>query len=327
MTRGFAIMPLVLAALALGFCWHIAVGAKSVPLVTVFEALTNYDQSIFDHAVIYNLRLPRAIFAVVAGASLSVAGALMQGITRNPLADPGILGLMIGASFAVVMTFGYFSFSQVAFMPLVAAGGALVAAVLVWGIALAAPGGATPLTLVLSGAAISTFLGAIITMVHLLDEDSYIEMRVWLTGSLTGARMDILYWALPWVVGGMALALTLARQVTALAMGEDTANGLGVDVVRLKSLAMISVVVLTGSAVSIVGPLGFIGLVIPHVVRLFVGADYRLIVPYSAAVGALYLLLIDIVARIVLAPIEISTGIVTAMLGGPFFVWLVRARL
>jgi len=320
-------MPLVLGLLVLAFGWHISVGTKPVSFSIIYQALTDFDKTVFDHIIIQKLRLPRALIAVAAGASLSVAGALMQGVTRNPLADPGLLGLLAGASFAVVMTYGYFNYSQIGYLPGVAAIGALLAAVLVWGIASAAPSGSTPLTLILSGVSVSAFLAAIITMVHLIDEEAYDEIRVWLTGSLSGNRLNIFYWALPWIIGGLALALTIARQVTALAMGDDTATGLGVDVARLKALALLAVIVLTAASVSIAGPMGFIGLIIPHVVRLFVGADYRLIIPYSAVVGAIYLLIVDIAARMVLSPVEISTGIVTAMLGGPFFVWLVRMRL
>lgn len=320
-------MPFVLAGLVLGFMWHISVGAKSVPLSTVFEALTAYDSTVFEHVIIHNLRLPRAIIAAFAGASLAVAGALMQGITRNPLADPGILGLLVGASFAVVMMVGVFHVVGSGWIPLIAALGALGAAVLVWGFAGAAPGGATPLTLVLSGSAITAFLGAFITLANLMDDESFESLRVWLSGSLAGRNIDVFYWSLPWMAGGLLLALGIARQVTALAMGDDTAAGLGVDVTRLKMLAMLAVIALTAAAVSIAGPLGFVGLVIPHVVRLFFGADYRLIVPYSVIIGAIYLLLVDIVARMALAPTEISTGIVTAALGAPFFIWLVRARL
>ena len=298
-----------------------------MPLSTVFQALVAPDPELFDHIVIRELRVPRAVLAVVAGSSLAVAGALMQGVTRNPLAEPGILGLMVGASFAVVLAVGVFDLAGPAWLPLIAAAGALGAALLVGLIASAAPGGATPLTLVLAGAAVSALLGAVITAANLIDQDSFENLRVWLNGTLAGHGRDVLGWTAPWLVAGFVVAFGIARQVTALALGDDTAVGLGIRVARLKVLALFAVVALTASAVALAGPLGFVGLVIPHAVRLFVGADYRLIVPYSAVAGAAYLLVVDIAARLVLAPIEIATGIVTALLGGPFFVWLVRARL
>ncbi|EBA13655.1 FecCD family ABC transporter permease [Roseobacter sp. CCS2] len=320
-------MPVILTMMVFAFGWHIAVGAKTVPLADVFTALTSYDRTNFDHVVVVDLRLPRAVYAVLVGASLSVAGALMQGITRNPLAEPGILGLLTGASFVVVLAVGFFRVVDPVWIPLLAAIGATATAALVWGIAAAAPGGSTPLTLVLAGAAITAFLGAFIALANLLDQESFEAMRVWLTGTLAGRSTDVLLWSLPWMIGGLALAFGLARQVTALAMGDDTAVGLGVNVAKIKALAMLAVIALTAASVAIAGPMGFVGLVIPHVARLIVGADYRLIVPFSAALGAVYLLLVDIAARMVLAPVEISTGLVTALLGAPFFVWLVRARL
>lgn len=315
-----------LGCLALAFAWHIAVGAKTIPIFVVFEALIRPDPSLFDHVVIRDLRLPRASIAALVGASLGVAGALMQGVTRNPLADPGILGLMAGAAFAVV-TMLFFGLGSPALIPPVAAAGALVAAVAVWGIATAAPGGATPLTLVLSGAAVTAFLAALTTLANLVDEETFDQIRVWLTGTLAGRSQVVMLWSLPWIVAGLAIALAVARQVTALAMGDETATGLGVDVGRLKALVLFAVVALTAAAVAIAGPMGFVGLVVPHAVRLFVGYDYRVIVPFSAIGGAAFLLVADIAARMVLAPVEVSTGVVTALLGAPFFVWLVRKKL
>ncbi|QBF32541.1 iron ABC transporter permease [Thalassococcus sp. S3] len=318
---------LCLAGVVFAFMWHISLGAKAIPLSTVWQAIMTPRNDVFDHVVVRDLRMPRAIFALSVGAALSVAGALMQGITRNPLAEPGLLGLMAGATFAVIVGIGWLGLAGAAHIPLFAAIGALVGAGLVWIIAGAAPGGATALTLILSGAAVGGFLSAIESAAILLNEDAFSDLRVWMSGSLAGRDMETYLWALPWFAVGLAAAMLIARQVTALAMGEDTAAGLGVDTLKIKSIAMVAVVMLTAAAVSIAGPLGFVGLVIPHVVRLFVGSDYRLIVPFSALVGAGYVVLVDIAARLVLAPVEISTGIVTTMLGAPMFIWLVWARL
>jgi iron complex transport system permease protein len=325
--RAIAALLLGIALLLLAFGWHVSVGAKPVPLRLVGEALLSYDSTIFDHVVIVELRLPRAVFALVTGASLAVAGALMQGVTRNPLAEPGILGLLIGASFAVVLVVGVLDLAPLALIPLVAAAGALATAATVWTIANAAPGGATPLTLVLSGAAITAFLGALVTVASLLDEQTFEELRVWLTGSLAGRQGAVMVWTLPWLVAGFLIAFGVARQVTALAMGEETAIGLGLRVGRLKLLVLASVIALTASAVAIAGPMGFVGLVVPHAVRLFAGQDYRYVIPWSALAGGAYLLVVDVIARTAFAPVEISTGLVTALVGAPVFVWLVRARL
>lgn len=320
-------VPTILALAMLAFAWHISVGARPVALPTVFEALAAFDPEQFDHVVVRDLRLARAIYAGLVGAALAAAGALMQGVTRNPLAEPGILGLMVGASFAVVVGIGYFELAAPIWRPAFAAGGALAAAVIVWTIARLAPGQSGPLTLVLAGTAVTAFLGAVITLVNLLDSQTFRELRVWLTGGFGQRNDPVFYASLPWMIIGFALAMAISRQVTALAMGDDTAAGIGVDVARLKALALTSVIALTAASVAIAGPLGFVGLVIPHVARMLVGADYRLILPFSAAIGAVYLLLVDIFARIAFAPLEISTGLMTALLGAPFFVWLVRARL
>ncbi len=302
---------------------HIAVGAKQLPLSTVFEALLHKNDKVFDHIIIWDLRLPRAILAVVVGAAISVAGALMQGVTRNPLADPGILGLMAGASFAVVTALNLFGISSPVWLPVIAAAGALVAAVVVYGIAVWAPGGATPATLTLSGAAVTAFLGAFISLMHIMNEDGFDQLRVWLTGSLAGRDLGLLIYAGPPLFVALIAGLLLGRQVTVLSMGDEVAAGLGVKTGHLKLMLLAVVVVLTASAVTLAGPLGFIGLVIPHAVRLFAGSDYRLIVPFSALAGAAYLTAVDTVARMALQPQEISTGLVTAMIGAPLFVFLV----
>jgi len=318
---------LSLVAVVFAVLWHISVGAKSIPISVVWEALIAPQYDVFDHLVVRDLRLPRALFAVSVGAALSVAGALMQGVTRNPLAEPSILGLMAGATFAVIIGIGWFELAGTGYIPVFAAGGALIGAIIVWTIASAAPGGATPLTLILSGAAVSGFLYAIESTAILLNEQTFQNFRVWLSGSLSGRDMETYLWALPWLVAGLAAAMFIARQITALAMGEEAAAGLGVNIFRIKCIALTAVVALTAAAVSIAGPMGFIGLVIPHIVRLFLGSDYRLIIPFSAIVGAGYTVVIDIAARTLLAPVEISTGILTTMLGAPIFIWLVRARL
>ncbi len=319
-------LPIGLAVLILLMAVHIAVGAKHLPLATVFEALSARDTGIFDHIIIWDLRLPRALIAMTVGAALSVAGALMQGVTRNPLAEPGILGLLTGASFAVVVTTFVLGPQSSAIIPWIAALGALGAAVLVYLIAYWAPGGPTPLTLTLAGAAITALLGAIISVLHLMNQDNFDNLRVWLSGSLAGRDIDVLMIVGPWIVGALLLSFALARQITVLAMGDEVAKGLGVETGRLKFTLLLVVVVLSAGSVALAGPLGFIGLVIPHVVRLFTGANYRWIVPYSALVGASYLLGVDIIARVAIAPREVSTGIITAMVGAPLFIHLVRQR-
>lgn len=324
--RGWSGLVPLLGVLCGAFVLHIAIGAKMLPVTTVFDALFSFDPQSFDHTIVRGLRLSRAILSIVVGASLAVAGALMQGVTRNPLADPGLLGLTAGASFAVVIAVTVFGMTVMVWIPLVASAGALVVALIVYLIARWVPGGATPLSLTLAGAAVSAFLGALISIAHLLGQDTFENLRVWLTGSLAGRQLDLLIWTGPWLAAAMLGGLVLARDVTLLAMGDDVARGLGVNARLLKIQLLAVVVVLTACSVAIAGPLGFVGLVIPHVVRLYVGADYRWIVPYSALVGGAYLIIVDIVARIAISPREISTGLITAMIGAPLFIYLVSQR-
>jgi iron complex transport system permease protein len=324
--RAWSGVPALLLVLLATFLLHIAVGAKPLPIQTVIDALSGFDSTNFDHVIIRNLRLPRAVIAIVVGASLALAGALMQGVTRNPLADPSLLGLTSGAAFAVVIGTTLFGAASMALIPWIAMLGALGAAAIVYVIARLVPGGATPLSLTLAGAAVSAFLGAIISITHLLNQDTFENLRVWLTGGLAGRDITLLYYVGPWMGIALVGGVLLAPRVTVLAMGDEVAQGLGVRTGLIKAQLLAVVVVLTAGAVALAGPLGFIGLVIPHVVRLYVGSDYRWIVPYAALAGAAYLVSVDIVARVAIPPREISTGIITAMIGAPLFVHLVRQR-
>lgn len=316
-----------MACVLLTLVWHLSVGAKSLPFATVIDAFTQFDAGIFDHIIVRELRLPRALIAALVGASLAVAGALMQGVTRNPLADPGLLGLMAGASLAAVLSVSVFGLETAVWLPLIAAFGALLAAALVWTVAARAPGGATSLSLTLAGAAISGLLGAIISVLHLLDQQTFDILRGWLVGSIGGRGLTELYWSLPWLLAGLIGAVVLAPSVTALAMGDEQAAGLGIQITQRKAQLLACVVMLTAASVALAGPLGFIGLVIPHVVRLFVGSDYRWIVPWSAVFGAAYLLGIDAIARLILRPQDVATGLLTALVGAPLLVYLVRVRI
>lgn len=282
--------------------------------------------AVTDLATLAEMRLPRALAAAATGAALATAGALMQAITGNPLAEPATLGLMAGASSAVIVGIGWIGLAGGGWIPAFAAAGAVGAAGLVWLLAAASPGGARPLTLILSGAAVSAFLGAIDSIALLLDEEAFRSLRTWLAGSFAGADSGRLGWAAPWMAGGLLLAFAIARPLTILALGDETALALGLPVARLRMVAGASVVALTAAAVSVAGLIGFVGLVIPHVVRLFTGGDYARIVPMSALAGAAYLTAVDTVSRILLAPFEISTGLMTAIIGGPVFLWLVRTR-
>lgn len=313
-----ALVVLLLLAFA-----HLGLGARDVPLATLVEALMAYNPEQFEHFIIREMRLPRLLIALVVGAALAVAGALMQGVTLNPLAAPDILGVNLGASLAVVLATA-FGLGSLEALPWFAFSGALFTSLLVYLIGSLGRSGATPLKLTLAGVAVSAFLGAMMSAGHLLHEAGFERLRVWLAGTLAGRDLDVFAAALPYLVVGFVLALLLARQVTALALGADVARGLGIHTARLRILALGCVVLLCGAAVTVTGPIGFIGLVVPHMVRTFAGLDYRWVVPLSALVGAAVLTAADIVARVLLAPQELATGIVTALVGAPIFVALVR---
>lgn len=313
-----ALITLMLLALA-----HLGLGARDLPVATMVEALVAYDPAQFEHFIVQEMRLPRLVIALTVGAALAVAGALMQGITLNPLAAPDILGVNMGAAAAVVAA-TFLGWGGPASLPWFAFAGALVTSVLVYLMGSVGRSGATPLKLTLAGVAVSAFLGALMSVAHLLNEEGFERLRVWLAGTLAGRDPEVFLMALPYLAAGFAIALLVARQITALGLGADVARGLGIHTVRLKLVALASVVLLCGAAVTVTGPIGFIGLVVPHMVRTFAGLDYRWVVPLSAVTGAAVLVAADIVARTLLAPQELATGIVTALVGAPVFVALVR---
>lgn len=306
---------------------HLAMGSKVIAPIDVMSAFAKFDASNFDHIVVREMRLPRMLAAMAIGASLSVAGAIMQGVTRNPLADPGLLGLLSGASFGVVIAAGWFNLGSDAWLPLWAAIGALGAAAAVLGLCAIIPQGRSVAVLLLMGAAVSVFLNSIVAGVNLLNEESFSIFRVWLSGAITNSAAHKLPWVWPWILAGLVTAMLLARQVTTLSMGHEAATGLGVNVKRLSIYLLLCVVVLTASAVALAGPIGFVGLVVPHATRLIVGADYRRVIPFSALFGAVFMIAVDVAARAIFAPAEVATGIVTSFLGAPLFLYLVRNRL
>lgn len=312
---------------ALTLFWHLSIGTQSVSFSEVFQALTAFDEDNFTHLIIRELRLPRALVAITVGASLAVSGAVMQGVTRNPLADPSLLGMMSGGALAVVIFMSSFGQGFLVWVPVVAAVGAAISAIIVWTTASRTRGGASPLSLILAGSAYTAFTVALLSLFNLFDERTFEQMRVWLVGSLVGSNIESLAWCLPWVLLGLVGAIVLSPTITAMSMGEHIATGLGINVNKRRWQLLVCVVVLTAASVALAGPLGFIGLVIPHVVRILVGSDYRVIIPCSIVVGAGYLLIVDSLARYLIQPQEIATGLITVLLGTPLFVLLVKVKV
>ena len=299
-------------------------GAARIGTWDVIGAFTDYGGS-EDDLIIRTLRVPRALVAALVGAALAVAGAIIQGLTRNPLADPWILGIEAGAAFAVVCSVFLLGASSLTTYALFAFLGGAIAALVVY--ALGTLGGMSPMKLVVAGAALATLLSSLKTAVLILNQQTLEEIRFWLAGSVAGRDLSLLLQVLPYVGVGLLLAFAMGRQITALTLGDDVATGLGLRTSWLKILCVVAVVLLAGSAVAIAGPVGFVGLVIPHVARFLVGVDYRWVLPYSALLGAMLLVSADIAARLVLRPQELPVGIMTALVGAPFFIYLARKRI
>ncbi|WP_322742766.1 FecCD family ABC transporter permease [Synechocystis salina] len=302
----------------------ILLGAADIDPKTVWQAIFQFDGST-NHLIIRTVRLPRAILAIVVGASLAVAGAITQGLTRNPLAAPDILGVNVGASLAVVLaTFiggdrgNQWEFAFV---------GAAIAAMVVYVLGTLGRSGLTPIKLIIAGAALSYFLGSLTTGILLLNQRTLDDIRFWLAGSLAGQDWAGLTAVLPYIVVGLASSLTLGRQLTLLTFGEEVARGLGLRTAWVKLGAATVLVLLAGSAVALAGPIGFVGLIVPHIVRFGVGVDYRWILPYAMVMGGIFLSVADMAARLVISPQELPVGIMTALVGAPFFIYLARSQI
>lgn len=319
-------LPFGLALLCACLVLSITLGAADISAGTVFAALFQFDGS-FDHLIIRTVRLPRVLAGAVVGAALAVAGAIMQGLTRNPLASPGILGINAGASFAVVLAVLLLGSPPLSSYALFAFIGAAVAAVFVYALGSVGRGGATPLKLTLAGAVFAAFVSSFTTAILIMDQNTLDQVRFWTAGSLAGREMPLLVQTAPYIFVGLLGALLLGRQITTLSLGDDVAAGLGQNTGWLKLLAAATVVLLAGGAVALAGPIGFVGLVVPHVVRFLVGVDYRWILPYAALVGAILVTLADIGARLVIRPQELPVGVMMALLGAPFFIYLARTKV
>ncbi|NEO98562.1 MAG: iron ABC transporter permease [Symploca sp. SIO2E9] len=319
---------LLLSLLILWLCLmaSITLGAADISLGEVYQALRAFDGST-DHLIIRTVRLPRTITAMLVGAALAVAGALMQGITRNPLADPGILGISSGAALAVVVAtfvFGTNSLNVYAWLAFLGAG---ITAITVYFLGSLGRGGLTPLNLTIAGAALTAFISSVTSGILIISQRTLEEIRFWLAGSLAGRDINLLLQVLPYFCIGLLLAFALGKQITTMSLGEDVAKGLGQETVWVKVMAALSIVLLAGASVAIAGPIGFIGLVIPHIVRILVGLDYRWILPYSAILGAVILVFADICARLVIKPQELPVGLMMPLIGAPFFIYLIRSKL
>lgn len=301
----------------------LAVGARAIPLDTVWQALTAFDPANGDHAVV-QARIPRTVMGLLVGCALGLAGAAMQGVARNPLADPGIMGVNAGAALAVVTgiyLFGVTALSGYIWFAFVGAG---IAAVVVYLVASLGREGATPVKLALAGAALNAGLYSLMNVVLVSSQDTLDRFRFWQVGGIAGRDWPVVLSGLPFLAAGMVIVLFSGRILNSLALGDDVARGLGQRVGLARGISALGIVLLCGSATALAGPIGFVGLVIPHAVRMMTGPDYRWILPFSAILAPVLLLGADVIGRVVLLPSEVPVGIMTALVGAPVFVWLIR---
>jgi iron complex transport system permease protein len=304
----------------------LAVGAKPMPWRTALDALFAFDGSLDDHLIVRDLRLPRTIIGLMVGVALGLAGAIMQGVTRNPLADPGILGVNAGAALAVVIAIHLFGITTLNGYVWFAFVGAGLAAVTVYVLGAMGRDGATPVKLALAGAALTAMLGSFTTTILLVDAVALDQFRFWAVGSLAGRGPEIARQVAPFIVVGSVVALGSGRLLNAMALGDDVARALGQRVHLARAIAAGAVVVLAGAATAAAGPIVFVGLTVPHVARVITGPDHRWLLPYSAVLAPILLVGADVIGRVIARPGEVQVGIVTALVGAPVFIHLVRRR-
>lgn len=319
---GLAVLTVLLVLVMLA---SIAVGARPLTFAEIFHAIFNSDGSQTD-IIVRTLRAPRTILGLVVGIALGIVGALIQGHTRNPLADAGLLGLNAGAAFLVVMSIYLFGFTAPSQYMWFAFAGSFIASVVVFGLSSIGNGGSSPLSLALAGAAVAFFLQAMTNAVIILDQASLDAYRFWVVGSVSGRGFDVLWQVLPFLVVGLVIALASTPGLNVLSLGDDVAKALGTNIVFSRTLGIVAITLLTGAATAACGPIAFIGLVVPHVARAITGPDYRWLVPYAGLLGAIMLITADIIGRVVVRPGELQVGIILAIFGAPFFIALVRRR-
>ncbi|WAL96225.1 FecCD family ABC transporter permease [Streptomyces sp. Je 1-369] len=323
--RRVTVLTAAVVALLLAVLLSLAVGARAIAPSAVFDALLHGGHG-NSAEVIRKMRLPRTVTGVLVGASLALAGTVLQGITRNPIADPGILGISQGASVAVVLAIAYAGVHTLTGYVWWAFAGAGLASVAVHAIASGGRGGATPVKLALGGAAINALLVSVTTGVLTTKASALDEFRFWQVGSLSGRDSDIVGRIWPFLLVGLLLVLAVARGLDALALGEDVAKGIGQNVAAVRIVGGLGATVLTAAGVAAAGPIAFIGLAVPHIARALIGGDHRWVLPLAALIGPVMLLVSDTVGRIVFPPGEVPAGVMTALIGVPFLVTLVRGK-
>lgn len=319
-----AIIIIICFSLPFAILFSISYGAVDIDFATIWDAMIHFDPDATSHQVVQELRLPRAIAAALVGACLAVSGAIMQGMTRNPLASPSIMGVTDGAAFALVLMLAFFPAMSNNGLTAASLIGAGVAVTLVFLVGSMSTSGLTPVKLALAGVAIGTMLRSVSSLISLHFQLEK-EMGFWLAGGLSGTSWQSVKILLILGAIGLFLAFAMAGSITTLSLGDDIATGLGQNNLLVKIVGIFAALILTGTAVSIAGAVGFLGLIVPHITRFIMGTDYRWIVPASAVFGALLLILSDVAARMINAPFETPVGAITSLIGVPFFLYLARS--
>lgn len=299
-------------------------GRTEITVSTAVEAFKQYDEESVEHIVLHTERLPRTVIAAVVGASLAVAGALMQALTRNPLASPSVFGINAGAIFFIVLAIVLLSVSSLNTMMWFGFAGAAIAAAVVYALGSIGRDGLTPIKIVLAGTAITALFSSFTQAVLVLDGTGLQEVLFWLAGSVSGRTLEMLYPVLPYMAVAALAALFMGRAINLLLTGDDIAKGMGQNVLLVKTAMGAVTVLLAGGSVAVAGSIGLVGLVVPHIMRALVGNDYRWLIPYSLMGGAMLLLLADVAARLIILPEELPLGVMTALIGGPCFVYIAR---
>ncbi|PWW29623.1 iron complex transport system permease protein [Cytobacillus oceanisediminis] len=315
------ILAIILLLVLMSF--SIVYGYTDTTWKMAINAFTEFDGS-NEHIIIQSVRFPRALIAAAVGASLAIAGVLLQTLTKNPLAAPEIFGINAGAGFAVVISVSLLSISNLQFFTWISFLGAAVSFILVYIIGSIGREGLTPMKLTLAGAAMSAMFASMTQGFLVLNETALEQVLFWLAGSVSGRKLETLIAVLPYLLAGWFFSLAIAGKMNVLSMGEDVAKGLGLKTGLLKLGAGIIVVLLSGGAVAVAGPIGFLGIVIPHLTRAVVGIDHRWVIPFAGLFGGMLLLIADIAARYIIMPQEVPVGVMTAVIGTPFFVYIAR---
>ncbi|WP_404445151.1 iron ABC transporter permease [Sutcliffiella horikoshii] len=309
--------------LSMSFVASIIYGYTDTSFSLAIDAFRNFDGS-NEHIIVQSVRLPRAIIAAVVGGSLAIAGLWMQALTKNPLASPGIFGINAGASFFVVVAVSFFSVTSLQTYTWLAFSGAALAAFAVYFIGSIGREGLTPMKLTLAGAAFAAMFSSLTQGLLVVNETALDQVLFWLAGSVQGRSLDMVYAVLPYIAVAWFASFFIGKKINLLAMGDDVATSLGIKIGLLKITTAVIIILLAGGSVAIAGPIVFIGIVIPHVARYLVGTDHRWLAPYCGILGGILLLVADIGARYVIMPQEVPVGVMTAVIGTPFFIYIAR---